>query len=175
MSHKNKTASKHHEDKIDSAQQTQALEEISIGQILRNKRQKLEITIEEVAAFLKIKSRDITAIEDDDLSKILKHLYVPGILRSYAKFLKIDPRIIEEKIKLLRIQQNTHNKKHQLLNIGENNELTPDKNHFFNLLIFSVALFLILLSIYNFAENNSGQNSSINSDSLVEELKKIDF
>ncbi len=175
MAHKNKSNITHSEHKADLIEQYQSFEEISIGQILSNKRVKLKIEITEAAAFLKIKSRDIEAIENDDLSKFIKHLYVPGMLRSYAKFLKIDPRIIEEKIKLLNIQQNTHNKKHQLINIGENIDLTPDKNHLFNFLIFSAVLFFILLSIYNFAENKSSKSTSIKSESLVEELKKIDF
>lgn len=168
----NKSDSENSEDKFDFDQQNQRLEEISIGQILRGKRQKLKIEISEAASHLKIKSRDIESIENEDLSKILKHLYVPGLLRSYANFLKIDPRLIENKIKLLHIESNTHNKKHQLLNIGENTELTPDRNVFLNLLAISIALFFILLSIYNFSEN---KRTSIGSDSLVEELKKIDL
>ncbi len=150
----------------------QSFAEVSVGQILKNKRQKLKIGIEDVAAYLKMKLRDIEALENDDLSSIIKHLYLPGLLRSYARFLKIDQRIIEEKIKLLRIEPNTNNKKHQLLNIGENIDLTPDSNIFLNFLVASVLLFFILLSIYNFSENKS---AIINSDNLVEELKKIDL
>ena len=149
-----------------------SFEEVSVGQILKNKRQKLKIEIEDVAAYLKMKLRDIEALENDDLSSIIKHLYLPGLLRSYARFLKIDQRIIEEKIKLLHIEPNTNNKKHQLLNIGENIDLTPDNNVFVNFLAISVLLFFILLSIYNFSENKS---PIINSDNLVEELKKIDL
>lgn len=149
--------------------QDQSLEEVSVGQILKNKRQKLKIDVSEAAAYLKIKSRDIEAIENDDLTKILKHLYTPGLLRSYAKFIKIDQRIVEEKIKQMHIESNTSNKKHLLLNIGENIDLTPDKNTVFNMLAASALLFFILLSIYNFSENKS---TSISSDTLIEELKK---
>lgn len=150
----------------------QSIVEVSVGQILRNKRQKLKIKIDDVAAYLKVKLRDIEALENDDLGSIIKNLYLPGLLRSYARFLKIDQRIIEEKIKLLHIEPNTNNKKHQLLNIGENIDLTPDNNIFLNFLAASVLLFFILLSIYNFSENKS---PIINSDNLVEELKKIDL
>ncbi|NBV06736.1 MAG: hypothetical protein EBS06_05830 [Proteobacteria bacterium] len=158
-------------DEMLSDQESQDLKEISIGNILRKKRIKLNIKPEEVASYLRIKLRDIEAIENDDLSKILKHSYVPGLLRSYANFLKIDARIFEKKIKLLHIESNTHNKKHQLLNIGENIDLTPDKDIFLNFSIISTLLFFILLSIYNFVENKS---ANISSESLVEELKKID-
>ncbi len=169
--YKNKTKIEN-TDELDSEQLDQSLDEVSVGQILKNKRQKLKIEADEVAAYLKIKLRDIEALENDDLHKIIKHLYIPGLLRSYAKFLKIDQRIIEEKIKLLHIESNTNNKKHQLLNIGENIDLTPDQNIFVNFLALSILLFFILLSIYNFSENNS---ISISSDSLVEEMKKVDL
>ncbi len=169
--YKNKTKIEN-TDELDSEQLDQSLDEVSVGQILKNKRQKLKIEADEVAAYLKIKLRDIEALENDDLHKIIKHLYIPGLLRSYARFLKIDQRIIEEKIKLLHIESNTNNKKHQLLNIGENIDLTPDQNIFVNFLALSILLFFILLSIYNFSENNS---ISISSDSLVEEMKKVDL
>ncbi len=169
--YKNKTKIEN-TDELDSEQLDQSLDEVSVGQILKNKRQKLKIEADEVAAYLKIKLRDIEALENDDLHKIIKHLYIPGLLRSYAKFLKIDQRIIEEKIKLLHIESNTNNKKHQLLNIGENIDLTPDQNIFVNFLALSILLFFILLSIYNFSENNS---ISISSDNLVEEMKKVDL
>ncbi|MDX2083613.1 MAG: helix-turn-helix transcriptional regulator [Rickettsiales bacterium] len=157
---------------ISSNQNEQAFADLSIGQILREKRQKLKITIADAALYLKIKSRTIEAVENDDLAKIIKQLYVPGLLRSYAKFLKVDLRIIEEKIKLLHIEPNTNNKNHQLLNIGENIDLTPDKDVFLNFLIVTILLFFTLLAIYNFSENRT---VLISSESLVEELKKIDL
>lgn len=147
-------------------------EEISIGQIFKHKRQQLKIEPAEAASYLKLKPRDIAAIENDELDKILKHIYVPGLLRSYAKFLKIDQKIIEERIKSLHIASNTSNKKHQLLNIGENIDLTPDKNTLMNFLIASILLFFILLSIYNFSQSD---RKLISSETLVEELKKIDL
>lgn len=149
-----------------------SLDEISIGQILRNKRQKLKIEADDVATYLKMKLRDIEFLENDDLNSIIKHLYLPGLIRAYARFLKIDSEIIEAKIKLLRIESNANNHKHQLLNIGENIDLTPDKNTFINLIAISLLLFFVLLAIYNFTENKT---PTIQSDALVEELKKIDL
>jgi cytoskeletal protein RodZ len=145
--------------------------EMSLSQILKSKRQQLKIETSEIATYLKIKLRDIEAIENGDLSKLTKHLYTLGLIRSYAKFLKIDARIIEEKIKLLNVESNVSNKKYQLINIGENTDLTPDKNSLFDFLIISILLFLTLLSIYNFCENKS---ASISNKTLIEEFKKID-
>jgi hypothetical protein len=143
----------------------------SVGEFLRDRRRNLKIEINDVSSFLKVKPHDIEAIEDDDLASITKHLYVPGLIRSYARFLKIDPQTIEENIRLLPIKSNTENKKHQLLNIGENTDLTPNKDSFFNFLLVSILLFLVLLSFYNSIEDKSGL---ITNKNLISELGKIE-
>ena len=153
-------------------QKTPDLTEISIYQILLNKRQELNLETDDIAAYLKIKLRDVEAIESGNLDKMSLCLYVPGLIRSYGKFLKIDAKLIEQKIKLLPIESNVNNKKHQLLNIGENIDLTPTKESLVNFLVISALLFLTLLSIYNFYENKS---AAIDSDNLIEEFKKIDL
>lgn len=143
----------------------------SIGKILREKRQASQIEIKEVCSYLKVKFTDITALENNDLESVTKHIYVLGLIRSYAKFLKIAPQIIEEQIKLLSIASNTENKKHLLINIGEDPEVTPNKDSFFNFLLISILLFLVLLSLYNYFENN---DNLITNKTLVHELENID-
>ncbi len=153
-------------------EENQQIANNSLGQILREKRQFLKMEVAEISIYLKIKSRDIEAIENDDLKHVAKHLYVPGLIRSYAKFLKIDPKLIEKKIKVLPIASNTENKKHQLLNIGESNQLSPNKDSVFNFLLISILLFLALLLLYNFFQNN---NALITNEKLIHELENIDF
>lgn len=143
-----------------------------LGQILKNKRQEKGIKLSEIANYLHVKSRDIEAIENNDFSILTKHLYIPGLLRSYAKFLKIDNEIIEEQIKLLHIESNTNNRNHLLVNIGEPTSPTPDKDTFLNFAVISALLFFTLLSLYNFYENKT---ATISSDILEREFKKIDL
>jgi cytoskeletal protein RodZ len=143
----------------------------SIGQILREKKQDLKIETAEICAYLKVKAGDIEAIENDNLEGVTKHIYVLGLIRSYAKFLKIDAKIIEEKIKLLSVKSNTDNKNHLLINIGENPAVTPSKDSFFNFLLISILLFLVLLSLYNSFESNG---DLITNKNLVRELENID-
>jgi cytoskeletal protein RodZ len=152
-------------------EENQQIADNSLGQILREKRQFLKIEIVEISAYLKIKSRDITAIENNDLKHITKHLYVPGLIRSYAKFLKIDPKLVEKKIKVLPIASNTENKKHQLLNIGESDQLSPNKDSVFNFLLISILLFLALLLLYNSFQNN---DAFITNEKLIHELENMD-
>jgi len=151
--------------------ETKTSTEQSLGKILQEKRQNLKIEIAEVSSYLHIKPSDIEAIENDALGRISKNLYAAGLIHSYAKFLKIDQKILEEKIKLLPIKSNTENKKHLLLNIGENLETSPDKDSVFNALLISILLFLILLSIYNSSENKS---ALITNQDLILELEKTD-
>ncbi len=153
-------------------EENQQIADNSLGQILREKRQFLKMEVAEISIYLKIKSRDIEAIENDDLKHVAKHLYVPGLICSYAKFLKIDPKLIEKKIKVLPIASNTENKKHQLLNIGESDQLSPNKDSVFNFLLISILLFLALLLLYNSFQNN---NALITNEKLIHELENIDF
>jgi len=141
----------------------------SVGRILSEKRQKLNIEISEISAYLKIKSSDISAIEDDNLKAVTKHLYIPGLIKSYAKFLKIDPKIFEERIRNLPIASNVENKKHQLLNIGENAKFEPDKDLVLNFFLISILLFLVLLSVYNSYEDKS---SLITNQELIKEMEQ---
>ena len=155
---------------MEKFEETEQVKASSLGQILRERRQSLKMEMQEVSTYLKIRLRDVEAIESDDFARVTKHLYIPGLVRSFAQFLKIDPKIIEEEIKLLPIKSNVENKKHQLLNIGENTDLTPDKNIFFNFLLISIFLFLVLLSLYNSFENNDGL---ITNQKLIHELENI--
>jgi cytoskeleton protein RodZ len=141
-----------------------------VGEFLRDRRKNLKIEIADVSSYLKVKPHDIEAIENNDFEKVTRHLYVPGLIRSYAKFLKIDPQIIEENIKLLPVKSNVENKNHQLLNIGENIELTPTKDSVFNFFLVSVLLFLVLLSLYNSYEDKS---NLITDQNLISELGVI--
>ena len=144
---------------------------ISLGQIFKEKREDLKMEITAVSSYLKIKSRDIEAIENDDFTGLAKHIYVPGLIRSYAKILKLHEKFIEEKIKLLGIKSNVENKKHRLINIGENNDLTPSKDQVFTALLFTVLLFLTLLSLYNSYDNKT---SVITNRDIISEFENID-
>ena len=123
------------------------------GEILRNKREELRMEITEVSSHLRIKPTDIEAIENDEIIKITTHIYIPGLLRSYAKFLRIDEKIIEEQIGLLQLKSNVDNREHLLVNIGEGDHLKPDKNFSFHALIIVFLLILLLFPIYNRSAN----------------------
>jgi cytoskeletal protein RodZ len=144
-------------------------EEISLGKFLQQRRQELQMEIEKISAALRVKPRDLLSIEEDKIDQLIKRgLYAPGLIRSYAKHLKIEEKEIEKKISNLTFKSNTENKKHTLLNIGGESEITPPKDDFFNFLLISALLFLILLSIYNSFES---KDSLITSQDLIQQLE----
>lgn len=61
---------------------------VSIGSQLRLKREELQLTLDEVASYLRLKKELIAAIEQDNYHKI-PLTYLKGYLRSYAKLLSL--------------------------------------------------------------------------------------
>lgn len=156
---------------IEQNSQELALQAESLSELLRNKRLEMGIELSEVAARLKIKVQDLEAIESNALHLIPRHLYVIGVIRSYSVIVDIDQTIIEEKIKLLSVESNVNNKKYNLINIGENLDLKPNREQFFNFLIIATLLFVIMLIFYHFYEDTS---KFISTHTLVQELEQID-
>jgi cytoskeleton protein RodZ len=63
----------------------------SLGQQLRAARLALGLSIEDVVHVLKFSSRQIEAIEADRMDIVPGNVFLRGLVRSYARFLKIDP------------------------------------------------------------------------------------
>lgn len=157
MSEKNNEISQNHDN-------------ISIGEILKNNRENANIDIARVANYLKVRANDIKSLENNDIEKIARNIYVPGLVKSYAKYLKIDAQIINEKIQELPLRSNVEIKKHTLINIGEDNKLSPSKDLAFKSLIISAILIFIFLMIFSSVENNV---DLINTDSIISDIQKI--
>ncbi|AAU38525.1 MULTISPECIES: RodZ domain-containing protein [Basfia] len=63
---------------------------LSLGEQLRRAREKLNISIDEVAAKLNLRSAIIQAIENDEfVQKSIPSTFMKGYVRNYAKFLKL--------------------------------------------------------------------------------------
>lgn len=143
---------------------------VSFGEILRLRRIELSITMSQVSSELKIKVRNIEAIERGDLKFVSQNSYTTGLIRAYAKLLQMDPDVIQAGIKSLQISSNTANKDYNLINIGEEEEITPKQNSFINAVFISILLFLALLIFYNSYEKN---NIPVTNSDLIDELEKI--
>jgi cytoskeletal protein RodZ len=145
------------------------LEEHSIGKTLRHKREQMKLEIRDVGHRLKVKTSDLEALENDDLLSVTKHLYIPGLVGSYARILKLDQKLMEQKVKKLPIRSNTDNKDHRLINIGEESDLTPPKDLLINAFMVAILMMLVLLSIYHSYNN---RDDLITDKQLISELEK---
>lgn len=143
----------------------------SLGSIYRKKRLENNIEIAKASTYLKVRPFDLNAIENDEIQKISKNIYAPGLIRSYGKFLKIDEKIIEEKIRECAFRSNTENKKHILVNIGEHLALTPKKELLVNSMAISVILFLSMLLISGVYKKKL---ISLSTTDILEQIAKIE-
>jgi cytoskeletal protein RodZ len=148
---------------------THDFDQLTLGELMRINRENLNIKIEEIANFLKVRTSDIALLENNDIEKIAKNIYIPGLIKSYGKYLKISTKIIDEKIQELSLRSNVEVKKHTLLNIGDNKELSPSKEFFFNSLIISTILLLFFVIFFSIER----KNELINTDKIISEIQKI--
>ena len=67
-----------------------AIPPIPLGKMLREARERLNLSVAEVAAQIKFAPRQIEALEADDLQHFLEAAFLRGFVRSYAKILSLD-------------------------------------------------------------------------------------
>ncbi len=68
----------------------------SIGQTLREARERQGLSIEDVAESTKIHPYKLMSIEDDDRKKLPARVFAIGLIKSYARELKVDMKLIDE-------------------------------------------------------------------------------
>lgn len=71
-------------------------ERASLGLLLRKAREARGLSIADIVAALKYSPRQIEALEADQLSALPSSVFVRGIVRSYARMLKLDPEPLLE-------------------------------------------------------------------------------
>jgi cytoskeletal protein RodZ len=144
-------------------------DQLSLGDLLRLTREKAEIDIKEIATFLKVRSNDIKLLENNDIEKIAKNIYIPGLIKSYGKYLKINSKIINEKIQELSLRSNIEVKKHTLINLGDDRNLSPSKNLYFNSVFMFVTLLLFLIVFFSLEH----KKEFINTKNIISDIQKI--
>lgn len=77
----------------------------TLGEILREEREKKGLSLREISDFLKVSYRYLKALEDDEYDKVnLAEIYKKGILKKYVKFLGLSE---DEIIKIYTTQYKT--------------------------------------------------------------------
>jgi len=77
-------------DSVDAPPGDSAAQSPSVGQLLREGRERAGLSVEEVVGKIKLASRQIEALEADDFQSLPETAFVRGFVRSYAKLLEID-------------------------------------------------------------------------------------
>jgi len=148
----------------------QSHEHSTIGELFKNIRQNQNIEIEMVSKFLNVRIKDISYLENNEIEKIEKNIYIAGLIKSYGNYLKINDKIIDAKIQDLGLKSNIENKKYVLLNIGENRDLSPSIELFIN---SSIAGIIIILSFLIIINSFNIQRNLINSEVIINDIQKI--
>ena len=84
-------------EKDDKLFQSYDTYQISLGEVLRGERATLGKTLEQVQGDLKIKKEFIIAIEKCELSGLDNRSFIAGYVRTYARYLGLDPESVYEK------------------------------------------------------------------------------
>lgn len=71
----------------------------SLGEVLRGKRKKLDLSLRQIEKATKIKKVYLLAIEENDWNELPSEVYISGFLHTYSKALKLDPRRILREFK----------------------------------------------------------------------------
>ncbi len=69
-------------------------EHLTLGDYLRNERMRRDLTLHDVADQIRIRPKQIEALESGDYDSLPGHTFVAGFLRSYANLLQLDATII---------------------------------------------------------------------------------
>lgn len=117
-------------------------ENSTLGEILKDCRVKNNIELKQVSAMLNVKEIDIKNIEDNMLSFKKPKIYTEGLVRSYAKLLKIDSKLIKEKLVFTKNFEGSNNNK--AINIDSENKYAPNVKHTIYSLTILVIIYLIL-------------------------------
>lgn len=63
----------------------------TVGDLLKKARQEKELTLQQVEKKTRIRSKYLSSIEQNSWKEFPSKVYISGLIRSYAKFLDIDP------------------------------------------------------------------------------------
>lgn len=73
-----------------------AVARVTLGQILAARRGERGLTIQQAAAATRIRAHYLSALESDELERLAAPVYAKGHLRTYARYLGLDPEPLVE-------------------------------------------------------------------------------
>ncbi len=110
------------------------------GEILKQQRENLGLTIPEIADILKIKTDYLVSIENDSFDKLPAPVYTVGYIRCYAAYLKVDAESIVD-IYTTRLSQPPPS---TIIPVGYSQKRSPRIVYFIAVLIVAGGVFYFL-------------------------------
>ncbi len=84
------------------------VQNITVGQFLRKRREEKKVPLGSVARFTRINLRRLEALEKDEFHLLTGEVFIRGYLRSYAKFIELNPEeviaLYQDQIEAIRNQ-----------------------------------------------------------------------
>ncbi len=65
-----------------------------VGEVLKERRQEINLSLKEVENMTSIRMTHLKAIEDGDINQVIAPVYAQGFVRQYASFLGLDGDLI---------------------------------------------------------------------------------
>ncbi|SEK37044.1 RodZ domain-containing protein [Nitrosovibrio tenuis] len=140
-----------HNGAIHSAGAGAAPAEEGPGQLLRAARLERGLSIEDVARQLRLSVRQVTALEEDDYSKLSSATFLRGFIRNYAKLLQMDAKPLLQRIQESLPPPQTQTISYQNEGIPFPSGRNRGKR---NLIIGAVIFMALLLLIYEIYRGN---------------------
>lgn len=122
----------------------QKIKELSIGETLLKERTKRGISIKDVEKDIKIRSKYLTAIENDDYKQIPGHAYVLGFIKNYADYLEVETEALIERFKE---ENEDPSKQSSAFMIGDDNSKDIKRSRRYLFLIVFIAIFTLIVFI----------------------------
>ena len=147
-------------DNKDHVELSENMEVIGPGQLLKEARQKLSLTVGDISNVLKFKLNLVENIERDLFDHTLPPTYNRGYLRSYAKLVKIDVEEVLSAYELLGIAQEQRNDMQSFSNLAEK-QVEHSRIMWISYLVGAI-LFALMILWWLQEPNQSADESALN-------------
>ena len=148
-------------------QQMDIKNNINIGEILKTKRESFNLGIEEISRSLKVKASDIILLEQNTVNLINSRIYLPGLVRQYAKILEIKDDVINQYLENIMINYNAKTKQYQSIDTNKEVNKIPSKSD----LLYATLIFLAISFILIFFSPIKTKNLAM-TDLIINQFKQ---
>lgn len=139
---------------------------VELGSILKDARESQKLTVEDVASNLRLGIKKIKALEADDYSSIADPTLARALIRSYARFLKLNPEPLLEAHRQMTPSD--------IVNpIGLSTEIVsgdivPRQSKSKSMLFFTVLIALILIWFFNAYQTQESDDNDVTLSPSIE-------